>query len=56
MVAALRERMLAPERGVGTDGLGSELLLPYERREMTRRIAAVMDEIAGVRRGQPLAV
>jgi hypothetical protein len=56
MVAALRDRMLAPERGVGADGLDSELLHPYERREMTRRIAAVMDRTVGVRRGHPLAV
>jgi glycosyltransferase involved in cell wall biosynthesis len=49
IAAALRERMLAPERGVGEDGLDSALLAPYERREMSRRIAGVMDQILGAR-------
>jgi glycosyltransferase involved in cell wall biosynthesis len=55
LAAALRERMLAPERGVGADGLDSALLQPYERREMTRRIAAMMDQIVGVRHGHVVA-
>jgi glycosyltransferase involved in cell wall biosynthesis len=55
MTAALRERIADPERGVGSHGLDSELLAPYERRHMTRRIAAVMDGVLGVRSARPVA-
>jgi glycosyltransferase involved in cell wall biosynthesis len=50
LVDALCDRMLRPERGVGEDGLDSEALAPYERREMTRRIAAVLDAAVGAHR------
>jgi hypothetical protein len=55
MVDALRDRILVPEHGVGADGLDSPLLQPYERREMTRRIAAVMDRVLDARSRDDLA-
>jgi glycosyltransferase involved in cell wall biosynthesis len=55
MVAALRDRILRPERGVGEDGLGSDALAAYERREMSRRIASVVGAVAGARAAEPLA-
>lgn len=55
IAAGLRDRLLHPERGVGIDGVGSPALAPYERREMSRRIAAVLDVVTGVRGTQRLA-
>jgi glycosyltransferase involved in cell wall biosynthesis len=55
MAAALRDRMLDPERGVGQDGPDGALLRPYERREMSRRIAAMLDRVVGLDRSASLA-
>jgi glycosyltransferase involved in cell wall biosynthesis len=47
LTVALRDRIADPERGVGEDGLHSPALAPYERREMSRRIAGVLDTVVG---------
>lgn len=47
MAAAIRGRMLDPERGTGRQGMGSDLLAPLERRALTGRIANVLDDVLG---------
>jgi glycosyltransferase involved in cell wall biosynthesis len=49
MAAAIHARMLDPGRGAGEDGRESPKLIPYERRELTTRIAGVLDEVLGSR-------
>jgi glycosyltransferase involved in cell wall biosynthesis len=46
---ALQQRIQDPDRGVGEDGIGSDALRAYERRDLTRRIAGVLDEVMGSR-------
>jgi glycosyltransferase involved in cell wall biosynthesis len=49
MSLAIRHRLQDPGRGVGEDGIRSDQLGPYERRDLTRRIAGVLDEVMGSR-------
>jgi glycosyltransferase involved in cell wall biosynthesis len=49
MTVAIGERLHDRDRGVGEDGVASDLLGPYERRELTRHIAGVLDEVMGSR-------
>jgi glycosyltransferase involved in cell wall biosynthesis len=49
MALAIHQRLQDPGRGVGEAGIDSDELGPYERRQLTRRIARVLDEVMGSR-------